>query len=126
MKKEEQKDFNQVPIELTPKWWEKQFLTTNQFIVIPDFAYDNPVIGISYESSEEGDGIDYNTGVIVGGSIDYKDFIGNWCHYKKHGPYTFHPFRERFSNGEKSEIEKKPALRISPEDIVLITDKKIF
>tara|TARA_A100000172_G_C3044260_1_gene111888 strand:- start:73760 stop:74122 length:363 start_codon:yes stop_codon:yes gene_type:complete len=119
-----EKDYNKVPVELTPVWWENQQMTKEGFIVIPDVSYDNPIQQMKFE--EEGHEADFCTGVIVKASAGYAGAVGKWCHYKQHGPHIFHPFRPRFENGKEKTVEAKAAVLVVPSDIVIITDKQIF
>lgn len=116
-----EKDYNGVKVELTPKWWEGKFIMEKKFVIIPDTEYDVPVKGINYGDNAQ---TDFRTGVIV--VATNKDMVGRWCHYREHGPVTFHPFRERFSNGKQNPIENKKAILCREDDMILITDVKIF
>lgn len=122
-----EKDYEQVNVELTPSWWKDKKCTIDAFVVIPDTEYEQEGFedDIDYGDAE-GKDVDFNTGVIVKAPIGYLKFAGHWCHYRKHGPYEFHPFRQRFSNGEKDVVESKMAKLVKVDDMVIITDKKIF
>lgn len=119
-----EKDYSEIPVELTPKWWEDQQMTKDGFIVIPDISYDNPVKSIKFE--EAGEETDFCTGVIVKASAGYKGAVGFWCHYRQRGPHIFHPFRPRFGNGKEKSLEAKAAVQVIPSDMVIITNQKIF
>lgn len=115
----------EIPIELTPEWWKDHILPVEDaYIIIPDTMYPQKTGRVIYESDDNSEGMDYKTGVIVKSPFNVQ--VGYWCHYKPHGPHEFHPFRPRHENGKSGTVQGKSALFVRKDDIVIITNKKIF
>jgi len=124
----EKKDYSDVDKRLTPEWWKDKAITVDGYFVIPDTEYDFEVEGFDYDQDDD-HYIDFNSGVIVKASDSLPGpakKVGYWCHYRQAGPYEFHPFRKRFTNGESDKFAKKTVKLVKKSDIVMITDKKIF